>query len=239
MTNLVIKHHKPGRRNFYTAIVVILLLVAGYLLFKAGVRSTGYDLMVMDKERSFWLQKEYSLVEELRKLKEQNAILQRGQQVEHEANNALEKSIVALQEELIELKSELKFYRGIVAPSQNVKGLNIQRLTLFDNPEEHSFDFKLVLTQVIKKGRRYVNGSVKLFVIGTSGGEEKQLSTADIGIDEDSKKMLFRFKYFQIINGVISLPDGFVASKVRVVLKESGKRKKQVTKEFEWVVEEQ
>ncbi len=237
MTNLIIKHHRPRLKYLLTTGLVIVLILIGYRLFLAGVHSAGFDLDQVNKERGFWQQKEYQLNEEIRKLQEHNAILQRGGQVESEANKALEKTIAELNEELVELKSELTFYRGIVAPNEVIKGLNIQQFTLSRQASLDSYAFKLVLTQVLKL-RSLVYGGVELTISGTMDGKEKEFQGKELGLDPNEKPMLFRFRYFQTIDGEFTLPENFVPSKVTVSLNQQGKRKKKVAKEYDWVVEE-
>ncbi len=235
--SLIIKQNRPRRRFVILVGIILVLTFTGIWLYQSGVRSAGYIQDIVNKEKAFWQQKEYSYEAELQKLREKNAILQRGQQVEHEANKALEKRLAELHDEMVELKSELTFYRGIVAPSENIKGLNIQQFTIYRNSINNSYDFRLVLTQVLKV-RSLVSGGVLISVTGMIDGKEEAASGKDLGLDPDKRPMLFRFKYFQTIDGQFLLPENFVPVKVKVTLLPKGQRNKKASKEFDWVIEE-
>jgi len=127
----------------------------------------------------------------------------------------------ALQEELHAARDEIEFYRGIVSPGNGKPGLRIHRFTLSAERQSRNFDYDLVLTQ-LKKNERYVTGQVGWTISGKREGVSEELDLAavsEIGVAH----LDFRFRYFQRLTGVISLPEGFHAEEVALSIKTTGK----------------
>ena len=149
--------------------------------------------------------------------------MERASQVDKESYHNISENLRNLQNELLELKQEVAFYRGIVAPSEAASGLHITDLT-FDpigGGGENGFHFKLVLTQVMKN-EYVVRGRVRLYIEGLQAGQQKQLSLSEVSGGKLKDDLSMRFKYFQNIEGVV------------VDLIPSGKGRTRIKKNFDW-----
>ena len=162
--------------------------------------------------------------------------------VEQEATLALKEDIRVLKDELAALTEEVIFYKSLMAPSSLAKGLQIAEFELTAMEEEGRYQFHLLLTQVETR-RDWVQGEASLEVEGRmseTGGtdsatenRERVLPLTEIG-DDDSYPLKFRFRYFQDLTGVISLPPGFKPERIVVT---AGKRNAQsLTRTFDWTV---
>ena len=138
-----------------------------------------------------------------------------------------------LQDEVLELKEELAFYRGIVGSSNELKGLQIQSLKLEKNGENNSYHFKLILTQFIK-GTRQIKGNVRLSVTGMLKGWQKELMHDEV-LMQTSRKLKFRFKYFQEIEGDFVLPEGFVPMNIKLRAIPIGEGQTSKEKIYNWL----
>jgi len=99
--------------------------------------------------------------------------------------------------------------------------------------EPNTFSYSLVLTQIVDK-HDYVQGGVEIRVVGQQGGGEKELSLNDLSSDGSSIK--FRFRYFQNIDGELTVPVGFEPRQVMIVAQSSGKNKQRLEKKFDWLL---
>lgn len=221
-------------RAIRVAIVVGLLLLA-WGLFEYGRYQGGFNILSAMEQSQQNEQRLTVLQEENARLREQRAILERSSQIEQEAYKQLQGTVNTLQNEILELKEELAFYRGIVSPEDSSKGLNLQSFELKQGRDARSYRFKMVLTQVLSTGN-VAFGNIAMSVAGTQGGEDKEYTLAQLG--DNSKGLSFRFKYFQSFEGEIALPEGFTPSKVNLVVTPRSRSHKQLSESINWMVQE-
>ncbi len=238
MSRIVIKKEEeedsPWRRIGLAALV-LALLVAGWGIFEYGRYRAGYDRMAFKDIRQKLEQSNASFEAELRKLRKEKLDLEQTMRIESQAYAQVRKDLMGLQDELLELKEELAFYRGIISPNDANRGLQIQRFTLTKGSGERSWHYKLVLTRVLKN-RGTARGTVEILVEGVSSesGITKQLTLSGISVPR-LRQLRYNFKYFQNIEGEIQLPAGFAPSRVILILKPGGKgNKTRLKKIFDW-----
>lgn len=174
------------------------------------------------------------LQEKLADLTQQLAILERGRAVDDAANLEVQTSILELESTIVQLKKDVAFYKNIMAPSANDKGLKIQKLDLWAGRGEKAYKYKLVLTQV-SDNSTYINGLVAVNLIGQRGDEKEILPLRDVEGAEDLG-LKFRFRYFQDIEGELFLPEGFEVAQVQVVAQATGKKATKIERTFDWKV---
>ena len=155
-------------------------------------------------------------------LRDRVAILERSSQVDRQAAQAVRDELGMLQEELQAAREEIKFYRGIVSPGEGKQGLRIHNFTLNRGLQAGEYQYDLVLTQ-LQRNDRYVSGKVVWNIIGKQDDAVSELGLADV-TEPGTESLAFRFRYFQHLTGVITLPEGFVAHKVELTVKASGKK---------------
>jgi len=229
---LIIKAHSPRKFWFKWILLLAVMAAASWLMFILGQYSAGYFNQSLQSEQTRLQEKLYSLGRENSELREKNAVLERTSQVDKESYNATSENLKSLQNELLELKEQVAFYRGIVAPTEAASGLVIRDLKFDSLGGENGYHFKLVLTQVMKN-EYLVRGRVEVLIDGLQAGKQKQLTLPQVS-DGKLSDLTMEFKYFQNIEGDIVLPNGFVPSSVTVDLIPSGKGRARIKKNFEW-----
>jgi hypothetical protein len=217
------------------AVAVVLIVSSGFLLFQRGIYHAGTELGQLEQQVS---ELEENL-EEARTanagLRQQLAILERSSEIDRHASFEVRKDLVALQDEMLKLREDLAFYRGIVSPADNKSGLNIERFELQPESTDGSYRFRLMLTQV-KRNERYVRGVVEIKVEGVEDGKSKVLSFDRLRADK-GRALKFKFRYFQDFEGVIALPPTFTPHHLTIRVKPSGKKPPPgVEKTMEWPV---
>lgn len=173
-----------------------------------------------------------TLIAENRKLRSEVARQHRRRAVDGEAYQRLERHLKELQDEMMTLREEIAFYRGIVSYDQN-EGLDIRSFDL--DEEGDAFAFSLVLINGLKNDK-LIDGTVTMSVVGEHQGQAKILSIAQLS-DMSNEDIAFSFKHFQRIRGRLSFPAGFVPEKVYVFVSPRGDLDS-VEKSFTWPISE-
>lgn len=226
---LVVQSHRPWRRPLVIAVwlgLVALVIVA----YELGHYQGGHKRLQFAEERE---RLETALADRAkanRDLREQVTRLERTQAIDSESYQVVRQELKQLQEEILELREEVEFYRGIVSPIERQAGLNIQTFQLERAGEEGLYHFELVMSQVLNNDR-YVEGQVKIHLQGVQDGEPASLDFRDIS-PNDSVGEKFRFRYFQRMEGDIRLPADFMARNVIVEMLPQGR--KSISKSFPW-----
>lgn len=231
-SKLIIKSHQPARYRLKVAGIVAVSLLCAWGVFEYGFAKAGYDNESLYAERDLLREQIEVVRDESRQLRERIAMLERAEQIDKQAYGEVERSLKEAQNETLELKSEVAFYRSIVSPVETASGLNITSFRLAGIGEAHSYRFKLVLSQ-IKTNEQVVKGYARIVWEGLMDGVQKQLGLKELsGGALDQLKL--RFKYFQNIEGDIVLPEGFLPSRVVVEVFPEGKDTTPFKKSFGW-----
>lgn len=136
-----------------------------------------------------------------------------------------------------ELRTQLAFYQQVMAPELNEEGFLIDGFNLEPALSDNSFRFELVLMQQ-NKTKNTLKGNLKVTLIGSEAGQAKQYSIDSLLSDQEQKGLTFGFKYFQVIEGEIKLPEGFQPEQVSVHadIYQFKRKKGELTTIFDWVI---
>lgn len=229
---LAVRHHAPARVWALRLGLGALALVAVVAAFEYGRYRAGYDRQAAAAAVADLQGRLAAALEENRRLRERVALLEQSQSIDQQARDRVQGTITELQNEILELREELAFYRGIVSPADSESGLKIQSFTLAPAGADRHYRYKLVLIQAIKHDRR-VQGEVAVYFHGRRAGESVRLSLADLLIESDTG-LGYAFKYFQDFEGLLALPEDFTPLRVEVVATPSGRGAEAVRRSFEW-----
>ncbi|HEY9120837.1 MAG TPA: DUF6776 family protein, partial [Marinobacter sp.] len=70
--------------------------------------------------------------------------------------------------------------------------------------------------------------------IGMRNEEKEVIALRDLSDDIDDLGVRFRFRYFQDIEGLLRLPDGFEPLELQVVARAEGSKSSQAERTFDW-----
>ncbi len=213
----------------------LAVILTAWGMYEYGRHDGGFDVVAAYDARQQLQQKLDGSYQDNAKLREQMAVLERSSQIEQEAYKQLEGTVNGLQDEILELKEELAFYRGIVSPGDAQAGLNLQTFELTPTLIERKYHYKLVLTQVLSTGV-VAYGNISFSVEGSQEGQPMEYTLAQLS--DLNKELRFRFKYFQAFEGDLVLPEGFIPSKVNLVVKPRSRKHKQLTESINWMIQE-
>jgi len=235
MSHRVVRARPIWHSRLIAASLLLLAILSAWGAYEYGRYRGGYDLLEAQSQEESFQEQLAAQQREAEKVREQKAILERSSQSEREAYEQLEGTVSGLQDAILELKEELAFYRGIISPNDASEGLGIQSFELSRRSAATPIHYKLVLTQVLNNNT-IASGQVAITVEGELKGKIQQYQLSQLSKEDGDLR--FRFKYFQILEGDLSLPDGFTPSKVSVTVKPRTNSHKRLSKTFDWAVQE-
>ena len=232
-TQLIIKSPQPGKKALLISVLAVATLGAAYGSYYYGHSTAGFDYQQLKLTHEKVQQQLYEADQENTKLRETTAVLKKSADIDKKAYSDVDDTLKNLQAEILELKGQVAFYRGIVSPTQNAAGLNITSFKLNRLGEESSYHFKLVLTQV-KQNDRMIRGKANIMINGLLNGESKKIDVSQL-MGKTKQNLNLRFKYFQTIEGDVVLPEGFVPSQVLVDLRPVGRGQSAISQTYDWM----
>lgn len=170
-------------------------------------------------------------------LSQKVAVLSRGNEIDQKTYAEVRNTITGLNARIAHLENEVTFYKRVMAPSTEDKGLRVESWTLEETLNPSRFGFKLVLTQ-IADNNNFIEGRALVSVVGLQGGTRRVLPLRDLSADVQDLGVRFRFRFFQNISGELMLPKGFKPEKIEVILQSTGRKAMRVEKNYEWSVQE-
>ncbi|AOY88939.1 hypothetical protein BKP64_12610 [Marinobacter salinus] len=229
----VVIRHRPGYRFRRTAILLVFTIVAAVAGYATGLAQGGFRFSSVEASNEVLEDELSALRDNYTKARQQVINLERGRAIDEQALNQARTSIVELETRIASLKSDLTFYKNIMAPSETSKGLQVDSFTLAPDRQTGGFDFKLVLTQV-GNNKSYIAGLVAVNVIGRRDEEKEVIALRDLSGEIEDLGVKFRFRYFQDVEGTLALPEGFEPLEVQVVAQAEGKKSSQAERTFDW-----
>lgn len=233
---MMVVPHRP----WYSVILVLVLLSLG--MISAGIAyyyglDEGLALKIeVVKERDEMRGQLNTGAALVNRMRQEIADLKLGSEVDHRATEDVRVSIAKLQDNIAGLEEEIRFYKGVMLPNVDEKGLRIERLDIRSTNDPSKLSYRLVLTQVVEK-HEFIQGTVEISLLGRQGGTEKSIRLEEVA-DLKSNVIRFRFRYFQNIEGEMTLPEEFEPREVLVIAKSSGGRTRRLERKFGWLVGE-
>jgi hypothetical protein len=234
---LVVKAHSPWKTRLVAVLGLAALAFAGWSLFEYGRYTAGFDQADAVRAHDGLVAANKRLTKTVSDLQEKQAVLQRTSQIDHQAYTDLQGNLKNLQDEILELKEELAFYRGIISPRDASPGLRLQSFRVEPTGQARDYRFTIVLTQVLNKNDTVTRGEVRLHIDGLQDGRQKDLSLREVNAKR-VRALSYKFKYFQNIEGELLLPRGFKAQRVTVQVLPYGRERDKIEKTFDWPAEE-
>lgn len=231
-------HYTPWYARFF--VYSIFLLVAAGVA--AGCYFYGHKTGVNQQEKA--LKDVVELREALmlskarvQELEQSFANANLGAEIDKQANEDVRQEVINLKETVAKLEEENSFYRGIMAPNKDKKGLTIGAVELTPGDAPRSYGYKVMLQQ-LATNHAVLTGTLSFKVEGRRNGEAVVLNLKELSKDVSAETVRLRFKYFQNVEGTLTLPEGFEPEGISIEARSKGKKATTVKKRFGWLVEE-
>ncbi|MFT4888908.1 MAG: hypothetical protein ACJA2D_002431 [Pseudohongiellaceae bacterium] len=234
---MMVVPYRPARR-----VILGILLVVGVGASAAGGFLYSYYVTIESQQGELASREE--LFEELQssvlensELRRQIAILDRSSVMDQRATEEVHSTIVTLQERVAQLEQDIVYYRQVVSDETGETGLVISQLDIATTSTAGVYSYKLVLRQLDADGDSYLIGFVNINLVGSQGEDQMIVPLREVSQEQELLDIRLRFKYFQNIEGSLSLPDGFVPERVQIAAVSTEPVEKDINQDFSWVVE--
>jgi ABC-type Na+ efflux pump permease subunit len=214
-TRILIAVQRPGLWLLGLLVILLVIITLIWSAYLYGQRGAGFDRSQAMKTVTELSQKLEDLQKQYAENQHQAAMIERTSQIDDDASKQLKKSLNDSQQQVMDLKKELAFYKSVVTPDQGKRSLAIQTIQL-QRDETGVYRYKVMVSQ---RGRndKLVRGSIDIKIEGTEGGKAKVLRLSDVS--ESAKNVTkFGFKFFQNFEGTMNLPTTFTPENLRVVV---------------------
>ncbi|KAA1192068.1 hypothetical protein F0M18_11180 [Pseudohalioglobus sediminis] len=221
------------RRSLLAGVLLIALLVGAFFL---GERS-AYRGLRLNPEMYVAMKAEVPRLQaRVAELEAQLDVERTQAQVDKQALEMVRREIAVQKEQIAGLVEGLGFYRSLMAPGEIAQGLSLRPLELVAQ-DDGEYGFRIVAQQ---EARKHALLKVDLFaeLVGVRAGERVSYSLAELSDDVDSNPIPLRFRYFQSVEGTLSLPENFEPRSVRLLAKTASPREMEAQEEFPWQVKE-
>ena len=218
----------------FTEAAALTVAVTGLLLFvtwQIASRPVVPEVRQLQSEVDFLAAELAALKERLDRVQARHTVLEREADVLRQANRMLREQESARQAELNQLQSELDFFRRLAGTGGAQSGLDVYHVEVFPTASGRVFQFILTLTQNIRRAS-IVDGHARIDVEGTMEDRPVTLYWSRLN-DGSAPEPAFRFKYFQQLEGYLTLPAGFQPTRLKITL-DAGSRKKPVQRSYDW-----
>jgi len=224
-----VRQHKPWKVWLGIGVLIGLMVTIFYL----GEDYQAYQLDRLKLERETLVSRIGELESRNHQLVQKNAHLEGSSKIEREAYELSNQKLVKLQQELLAQKEELVFYQGIVSPKDAALGVNLQSFEVRKKNNQNQYSYKMILTKRGKSTKK-VKGGTSVLIRGESGGSVSEFKISELALEKPAKDSKFSFRYFQVFEGDITLPDGFVPFEVEIGVKPTTKKVKSFSETISW-----
>ena len=238
--NMVVVPYRPWVRVGLFCLVLVVVTGSSLFAYRYGMDKGLATKVEVVRERD---QIKRQLDDSLRQLNDQRqqiADLKVGNQVDARANEEVRRTVESQQNKIAELNEEIGFYKAVMLPNADEKGLRIERLDVKDAGQPGKYHYSLLLTQIVDK-HDYIEGGVQIKLLGVENDAETSIPLAQLGDDpsnDSANNIKFRFRYFQNIEGDLMIPEGFQPKEFMVVAQSTGRGGQRLEKKFEWHIGE-
>ena len=158
-------------------------------------------------------------------------VAEREADVVRQANALLRASERDHQDEIAGLQADLAFYRRLGGANGSQAPLAVHYLELQETQSPRVYRIIFTLTQNLRWAA-IISGHIQLGVDGIHDGVAQHLTEKEL-LAESAEPLSFRFKYFQQLERLITLPEGFEANRLSIRLR-SGSLSTPVERSMEW-----
>ena len=161
-------------------------------------------------------------LDELDAERARTAVAEREADVVRQANDLLRASERKHQDEIASLQADLAFYRRLGGANGSQAPLAVHYLELQETQSPRVYRIIFTLTQNLRWAA-VISGRVQLGVDGIRDGVAIHLTEEQL-LADSAEPLKFQFKYFQQLERLITLPEGFEPNQLSVRLRSASLR---------------
>lgn len=159
-------------------------------------------------------------------------------EIDRQSMEDLRQLVMTQKAQLNASERDLRVYKDLLSPSvkTNPLGISFGVFTIFPLKETGHFNYSLTVQKLSTKEADFA-GSLEFRIIGQQGGKSLQLSLYQVSSQVTGPSIPLNFKYFQTLEGDMTLPIDFIPQNVELVVKTMDKKVPPlITAELDWPV---
>ena len=154
----------------------------------------------------------------------------RDLQIKRKAYDEIAQTLANTSKEVANLNENVRFYESIIEGDDNKQGLQIKTVSLDEDGTAGHYRYKIIIVNG-KYGKNKTKGKLAIELEGMKAGK---LSTLKIPVEKSDTSASLLFKYFQRVEGVIIVPDGYKPQRIHVTAKLTGGKPEKQEKWYNW-----
>lgn len=221
-------------------VIIVVLLVLALVLevgFYLGQHAAFTGMGASPKKYQAMQTQLLAVQNTLRSRDSELAILRTRQEVDRQALELVRQQMAAQKEEIAGLEEGLGFYRSLISPGDIAPGLSLRGLELKEGEQPGQYLYRIVVQQEARKHEQ-LKGSLEVAINGIRDGEPERYDLAELSEDFQGKGSALQFRYFQSIEGTLTLPEGFEPGVVSVEAKTLKPNEFVIREDYPWRLEE-
>jgi len=230
---LVVTSHRPGRR--WLEILLWVLAILFFFLVGFFWGSGFLDNAVLENHRM--TSELQQLRAEEKELRQQFTNVQLASNVDRGSLEQVRKLVTSLQLQLAANEEELRLYRNLMQPGGSESGLQIGELMLKSLGDGQGASYRIVIQQKDSK-LKTVKINLKVELEGARNGIKETLSLDQLDENVGTSPVAVKFKYFHMLEGVLTLPVGFEPRAIKVSVWKTNAGANAVERRFDWHLDE-
>lgn len=212
-----------------TFITAVLAVIAAALLwvYHLGGDLTGTNLQGMREQISSLSQQVNILTKENSRL---SGVVDAGESqlnMMKASRDQLSNQVTALEAENLKIKEDLAFFDSLLPTNLGSQGLTIQRLQV-DKINPTQLRYRLLVLRGQRRTNDFV-GQLAFDVTVLKNGKSQLLHFPSENSDAEKDHFQLSFKYYQRVDGMLTLPEGVVAKSIQVKVIYNGQARVQQT----------
>ena len=232
---MMVVPYRPGQRLFLLFGSIFLISLGTLCGFGVGY----YQIHKVEESFKTGFLEQIILLDELiaenSDLKRQVAMLERSGLLDQKVNETDQKTLSSLRDELATLEQDLSFYKNVITKQTDDTGLMVSEWSLKRISNSNRYRYKLALRQQDADGDTYLNGHVNVNLVGTQNGKNTVYSLSEVSKEQEQIDIKLRFKFFQNIEGELTLPENFLPEYIKVVGVEINPVRKTIDRDYPWI----
>src|SRR5690554_7487657 len=132
-------------RFIFVTLLALGMAVGGYY---GGVINSVDEIQALSLQRDTLENSLADAEHTISSLSQRVSILEKGGEVDRKATEGVRQTVIELKAQIATLEEEVSFYKGIMAPSGNDKGLRVSKIDVTREENSNRYRYSIMLTQV-------------------------------------------------------------------------------------------
>ncbi len=230
---LSLVRYDPWHRFWRSFYFLLFTTVVAAGCFFGGQFASLEELSALGEERDQLQEQIIASDKEIRSFRQRVGVLEKGGEVDRQAAEGIRQTVKELKIQVATLEEEVSFYKGIMAPSGQDKGLRISKIDIQPLEKTSMYRYSIMMTQVADN-TSYIKGLAAVNFVGIEAGKRKIIPLRELDEKVNELGVKFSFRYFQEVAGEVAMPANFKVEQVQVVLQSTGSKAQRVEETIEW-----